>query len=73
MCGEITPILCNLSNLIIREFQVEIALWDFVDMAINSPSKLGEKAARIRPAQIEKFQLNYVKLLMGLVSKIINT
>ena len=62
--GEITPILCNLTNLIIREFQVEFALWDFVDTAINLPSKLVEKSARIRPAQIEKFQLNYVKLLI---------
>ena len=67
MCGEISPILCNLTNLIIREFQVEIALWDFVDMAFNSPSKLVVKSGRIRPAQIEKFPLNYVKLLMGLV------
>ena len=67
MCGEITPILCNLTNLIIREFQVEIALWDCVDMAFNSPSKLAVKSGLIRPAQIERFQLNYVKLLMGLV------
>ena len=67
MCGEITPIVCNLTNLIIREFQVELALWDFFDMAINSQSKLVEKSAGVRSAQNEKFQLNYVKLLMGLV------
>ena len=52
--------------LIFTKFQVEIALCDFVDMTIDSPSKLAEVCS-YKTSTNWKFQLIYVQLLMRLI------